>query len=101
VKPPPPFSPSRMMLARNGLEDLATRCLRDAVTAALILSGNEPEKASWELAAAISVRMAVVIRRDVAKRLEELLASEGAEEFLRTLAMDQGRDMLEEGGAPR
>jgi hypothetical protein len=45
--------------------------------------------------------MAVVIRRDVAKRLEELLASEGAEEFLRTLAMDQGRDMLEEGGAPR
>lgn len=58
-----------MMLARSSLEDLATRCLHEGVTAALVLSGNEPERVSWELAASIAVRMAVVIRRDVAKQL--------------------------------
>jgi hypothetical protein len=83
------------LVARGSLEDLATRCLRDAVTAAFVLSGNEPEKVDWELAASISVRMAVVIRRDVAKRLDELLATEGADEFLRTLAMDEGAKITE------
>lgn len=88
------ISPSRQMLARTSLETLATRCLSDAVTAAFILSGNEPERVDWELAASIAVRMATVIRRDVAKKVEDMLASEGADEFLRTLALDAGKDLL-------
>jgi hypothetical protein len=87
------FSPSKMMVARSGVEDLATRCLKDAVTVALILSGNEPEKADWELAARVAVRMAMVIRLDVTRRLEEMLASEGAEEFMRALALTSAKEV--------
>lgn len=89
------ISASRKMVARGSLEDLATKCLRDAVTAAFVLSGNQPERVDWELAGSIAVRMAVVIRRDVAKRLDDLLATEGADEFLQALALDEGRKIGE------
>lgn len=93
------ISPSRLMIARTSLEDLAQKCLQNGIMVAAMLSGNEPEHISWEMAAQIAVRMAVVIRRDVAMSLDKLLASEGADEFLRSLAQDAAKDLLE-GGKP-
>lgn len=89
------LSPSRVMMARNSLEELSAKCLPQGVMVALILTGQEPERADWELAARVAVRMAVVIRRDVAGAIATMLASEGADDFLRCLAMDAGKDILD------
>jgi hypothetical protein len=95
------FNAGRMLMARSSLERLATECLSPATSAAYVLAGNNPEKVNFEEAGRIAVVLAITIRTEVSRCLEDLLTREDADSYLQRLALDLGKDLRakEEGGS--
>jgi hypothetical protein len=84
----------RIILARQGLEDLSTRCLGAALMAIITEAGGScrgpvegVDDTDWRRAAHLSTVMAIEIRERVGEHLERVLSDQNVEAYLERLAL--------------
>lgn len=86
------FNSRKIVAARTGLEQLGVSCLTAAVMAILYRRTEDAEDSAFPTptdaadVGRIAADMALALRKRVGVHVQELLASEGADEFLEALA---------------